>query len=130
MATLGDNRFEGYVVAHDREEIQFPVYVLAAGSVALLAGALIKEDVTLLVFAFVLGGIAYHNYPLVETGRPRLAASHHGLYIEGLGLLEWRAVKRVDLVPVVVRATTYHELEITRTGPLPLIAVSGRPTAR
>ena len=118
MATVGDNRFDGYAVAYDREEIQFPVYVLAAGGAALLVGALIIENVILLVFAVVVGCIAYHNYPLVETGRTRLAASRHGLFIEGLGLLKWRTVKRIDLVPVVVRAITYHELEITLNQPL------------
>ncbi len=127
MATMGDNKFDGYAVAYDREEIQFPVYVLAVGSAALLVGAFIKENVILLVFAVVVGCIAYHSYPLVETGRPRLAASHHGLFIEGLGLLKWRAVKRIDLVAVVVRAITYHELLVILNQPLSsALAADGR----
>jgi hypothetical protein len=127
MSTVGDNRFDGYAVAYDREEIQFPVYVLAAGSAALLAAAFIKENLILLFFAVVVGCIVYHNYPLIETGRPRLIASHHGLFIEGLGLLKWRAVKRIDLVAVVVRAITYNELLLTLNQPLSsALAADGR----
>ena len=105
MATVSDKSFDGYVVAYDREEIQFPVYVLAIGGAALIIAAFIKENVILLIIGFVIGCIAYYNYPLVETGRPRLAATRDGLFIEGLGLLLWRAIKRIDLVPVVVRAS-------------------------
>jgi len=127
MATVGGTRLDGYAVAYDREEIQFPVYVLAVGGSALLVGAFIKENVILLVFAVVIGCVAYHNYPLVETGRPRLAAGPYGLFIEGLGLLKWRAVKRIDLVPVIVRAITYHELEIALNQPLSsALAADGR----
>jgi hypothetical protein len=118
MATVSDKTFDGYAVAYDREEIQFPVYVLAVGSVALLIAAFIRENVFLFAFAVVVGCIAYHNYPLLETGRPRLAASRHGLFIEGLGLLQWRAVEHIDIIPVVVRAIIYHELEILLNQPL------------
>jgi hypothetical protein len=113
MAARSDKSFDGYAVAYDREEIQFPVYVLAVGSVALLVGAFLKTNVVLLLLGFVLGCMAYHNYPLLETGRPRLAANRDGLSIEGLGVLRWRAIERIDLIPVVIRAMTYQELEVS-----------------
>jgi hypothetical protein len=127
MATVSDTCLDGYVVAYDREEIQFPVCVLAVVSAVLLVGAYTNENVILLVLSVIIGCIAYYNFPLLETGRPRLAANRYGLFIEGLGLLKWRAVERIDIISVVVRANSYQELEIALNQPVNnALAADGR----
>lgn len=118
MASFSDKYFHGFVVAYDREEIQFPVYVIAIGGALLLAAAVMKENIIFLIFAVTLACAAYYNFPLLETGRTRLAASRYGLFVEGVGVLSWQAVERLDLIPVVVRAISYLELEVVLNRPL------------
>ena len=43
MEAEGDNRFSGYTVAYDRDEIQFPVYVLLTVGAALLFAAVAEH---------------------------------------------------------------------------------------
>ena len=63
-------------------------------------------------------GFAYYNYPLLETGRPRLGAGQYGIFAEGLGIIAWRAIKELDLVAVDMRGSTSNELRITLPEPL------------
>ena len=92
----------------------FPVYVIAVGSAfaARWRGREGKRRLVDLRRHPRLRGL--FNYPLLETGRTRLAASRYGLFVEGLGVLNWQAVERLDLIPVVVRAISYRELELMR----------------
>ena len=120
METESDNRFGGYTVSYDREEIQFPVYVSLILGAALLFAAVAKESFVLLLLSLVVVGFVFHNYPLLETGKIRLAANQDGLFIDGLGLLAWKAIDDIDIVDVVVRANAYKELEISLSRPLAL----------
>jgi hypothetical protein len=63
-------------------------------------------------------GFAYYNYPLLETGRPRLGAGQYGIFAEGLGIIAWRAIKELDMVAVDMRGSTSNELRITLLEPL------------
>lgn len=109
---------DGYTVAYEQEELQFPVYVVMATGAALLAWAFLKSN----PFVFSLGsaamGFAYHNYPLLETGRPRLGAGQYGLFVEGLGVIAWRAIRDIELVPVTTRGAVGQELRVTLSKPL------------
>lgn len=118
MEAEGDNRFSGYTVAYDRDEIQFPVYVLLTLGAALLFAAVAEQSFVLFLLSLIAGSFAYYSYPLLEIGKTRLAANQDGLFIEGLGLLAWRTIDGVDIVEIVVRANAYKELEISLSQPL------------
>ena len=118
MEAEGDNRFSGYTVAYDRDEIQFPVYVLLTLGAALLFAAVAEQSFVLFLLSVSDGSFAYYSYPLLEIGKTRLAANQDGLFIEGLGLLAWRTIDGVDIVEIVVRANAYKELEISLSRPL------------
>lgn len=102
----------GYTVAYDQDEIQFPVYVIAAVAAALIAAAVYNESLILLLLGFMAACGALYNFPLIETGRPRLGAGQYGLFVEGLGLVDWRAVDHIEILPDLIRGLELEVLEI------------------
>lgn len=108
----------GYTVAYEREEIQFPVYVVGFIGVVLAAIGFGIDNVVLVALSLLTLGFAYYNYPLLETGKPRVGASQYGIFAEGLGIIAWRSIKRLDLLTIGVRGTDSNELRITLEGPL------------
>jgi hypothetical protein len=102
----------GYSVAYDRGEAQFPVYVLAVLAAVLLAAAWVTDSPLWLALGIAATAVAYYNFPLLETGRPTLGANEYGIFIQGFGIIGWRAIDRIDLVLIAVRASTVHELQI------------------
>jgi hypothetical protein len=108
----------GYTVAYEREELSFPVYVVGfAGAVLATIGFAI-DNVILIAIALCAFGFAYYNYPLLETGKPRIGAGQYGIFAEGLGILAWRSIEAIELVPVEIRGSTSNELRITFDGGL------------
>ena len=101
----------GYSVTYGREEIQFPVYVIAILAAALLAAALVTGGTVWLVLGVGAAAVAYYNVPLIER-RPTMGANQYGIFIQGFGLIRWRAIDRIELVEVAVRASTINELQI------------------
>ncbi|MDX2258897.1 MAG: hypothetical protein NW205_08275 [Hyphomicrobiaceae bacterium] len=110
--------FSGYTVAYDRDEAPVPVYASGGLAALMLTGALFSGNSVLFVIGAAALGFAYYNYPLAETGRPRLGANQYGVFIEGFGIVHWRAIDKIDLVVIAVRALTVHELQITLNQPL------------
>lgn len=110
--------FTGYTVAYDREEAPFPVYVSAFFAVVFLLGGLYRGNGVLFGLGMVAAGITYYQFPLLETGRPRLGANQYGIFIEGFGIIQWRAIDRIELAEFAVRVITLHELQITLRQPL------------
>jgi hypothetical protein len=115
---VNESEIHGYTVAYGRDEIQFPVYVIAVVAAALLAGSLVRGSLLLFCLGIVPAAIAYYNTPLIETGRPRIGANEYGLFVEGLGVIAWRAIGDIKLVPIAVRFVTVHELQIALTQPI------------
>ena len=101
----------GYSVTYGREEIQAPVYFIAFLSAVLLAAAAVWDSVVALALGIGAAGVAYYNFPLIER-RPIVGANQYGVFIQGLGLIRWSAIDRIDLVEIAVRASTIHELQI------------------
>lgn len=118
------SEMSGCTFAYARDETQFPVYVLAIVAAVLLAVFLAGGAIVALILGVIAAAAAYYNFPLLETGRPRLGANQYGVFIEGFGILRWRAIKRIDLVPIAVRAMTVHELQIALDQPLPSALVA------
>ena len=82
------------------------------------AAAIAFDNVFLFGLALCAFGFAYYNYPLLETGRPRLGAGQYGIFVEGLGIISWRAIKQVDLVAINLRGAANNELRIALQEPL------------
>ncbi|HVZ05005.1 hypothetical protein [Hyphomicrobium sp.] len=108
----------GYTVAYEREEIQFPVYVVGFVSACFAVAGISLDNIFLIALALIAFGFAYYNFPLLETGRPRIGASQYGIFADGLGIISWRAVKRLDLIPIEIRGTASNELRIMLQEPL------------
>ena len=109
---------DGYTVAYEGEDLYFPVFIVLAVGAGLLAYAFAKGNAFLLGPGAAALGFAYYNVPLLETGRPRLGAGQYGLFVEGLGVIAWRAVSTMDLIAVSSRGTVEQELCVTLGKPL------------
>lgn len=108
----------GYTVSYSRDEASFPVYVAASIAAILITSGLYKANPVLFGLGLVAGAFAYYNWPLAEVGRPRIGANQYGVFIEGFGLIAWRAIDKIDLVEIAVRAQTSNELQISLKQPL------------
>ncbi|MBI1650105.1 hypothetical protein C6Y62_14505 [Hyphomicrobium sulfonivorans] len=110
--SVDERNVGGYSITYGGEEIETPVYV-AAGLAAVLFAAWIATGATLwLVPAVAAAGVTYYNVPLLER-RPAMGANQYGIFIQGLGLIRWRAIDRIELVEIAVRASTIHELQLS-----------------
>lgn len=115
---MDETEISGYKVAYGRDETQFPVYVMMVAAAGLLL-AFIYYGGALLFLAFLAtAGVAYYNFPLIETGNTRFGANQYGVFIDGFGVIHWRAIDKVDLVPIAVRVMTFNELQIGLKQPL------------
>ena len=109
---------EGYTVAYRRDDIAFPVVVMAILAVGCVAAAFFTGQAFWLIFGVAGAAATYHNLPLLEKGRPTIGANQYGIFVQGLGLIRWRAVERIDLVQTAGRSMTLYELQIALTAAL------------
>jgi hypothetical protein len=115
---MSESEMTGYTVAYGRDEAPFPVYAAAAIAAVLLTAAALRLDPIMLSIGVVAGAFAFYNLPLAEVGRPRMGANQYGVFIEGLGLIQWRAIDDIRLVEIAARAATSNELLIRLKHPL------------
>lgn len=92
----------------DAGDFRFKVMVFVT-AVALLLFAATRYN-ALLAFAVSTAAIAYYFYPLIER-KPRIGAGEYGVFIDGFGLVAWRAVADVRLVTLATRFEETHELQ-------------------
>jgi hypothetical protein len=119
MSVSEDERSAGgYSVAYSRDDTHFPVYVTAAMAAMFFAAAWLTGAAFWLALSVAAAGFTYYNLPLLETGRPTIGANQYGIFIQAFGLIRWRAVERIDLVPIAERAQTVHELQIALNRPI------------
>jgi hypothetical protein len=85
QTSVTDNEIVGYTVAYEREDLSFPVYLVAVVAVLFFAAGVVKDIPLLSALAVAPAAYAFYNIPLLETGKPRLGAGQYGLFIEGLG---------------------------------------------
>ncbi len=115
---MGQDDINGYTVAYDRDEIQFPVYVIATIGLVCVARAVYIDSLLLAALGLVALGYTYYNVPLLETGRPRLGAGQYGIFLDGLGIIAWRAIKDIEVVAVDDRGIAHRELTLTLVRPI------------
>lgn len=117
-AAVSDERISGYLVAYEQEELHFPVYILALIAVAFIAAGVVKQIPILTALAIVPLTGFFYNLPLLETGRWRLGASQYGFLLEGMGLIDWRAIDGIDLAGRDDRGAVNMELHVELKVPI------------
>lgn len=109
---------EGYIVRYDSAKAGTRVYAMAAIGVGVCVVALFMGSEILIALGLGALATAYYFYPLVEARRARLGANEYGIFIEGFGLVDWRSVRRIELIPTSVRSIILHELQIQLSQPV------------
>ncbi len=107
-----------FAVGYGAQKGRFRVYVMAALSTLFLAVFIGGGGAIALVLAVMTGAAAYYFYPLIETGKPRLGANQYGIFIDGFGVIAWRAVDDVLVRTFAVRTIETNELHIKLSQPL------------
>jgi hypothetical protein len=118
VSPVSQDDMHGYTVAYEREEIQFPVYVVGFIGAVLATVGIALGNIVLIALSLFAFGFAYYNYPLLETGKPRIGAGQYGIFAEGLGIIAWRSIEQIEMVPVDIRGAVSNELRITLSDPL------------
>lgn len=108
----------GYTVGYGRDKGQFRVFVLSGVGIIFTITAFYTGSELLLAIGIAALGTAYYFFPLIESGRARLGANQYGIFIEGLGLIGWRSIEKIELIQIAVRTIITYELQITLTQPV------------
>ena len=110
---------EGFAVGYAKGKGSFRVYMCLTIALGLFAVWFFRQSEIALVLAILFGLTAYYFYPLIETGKVRLGAGEHGIFIEGFGVIPWRAVDEINLSTYAVRSIEINELNIALSKALP-----------
>jgi hypothetical protein len=113
---LPDYLQQGFILPYNREEAA-RFHVLAAITAATFAAWLTWGYQLLSITAILAGCSAYYFFPFTES-RVRLGANQYGLFIDGFGLIAWRAISDIDLVTYSVRTLEMEELHIKLKQPI------------
>lgn len=97
---------------------QFRVYLTALAGIASAAGFIAWGNGVALALAVFFGCASFYFYPLIESERARIGAGEHGIFIEGFGVIPWRAVGDIALRSYAVRTMINEEIQITLSRPL------------
>src|SRR5262249_13949964 len=73
---------------------------------------------TPLVIGIITACTAYYFYPLIERKKPRIGGGQYGVFIDGFGLISWRAISDIQLVTYATRFSQEHELHFRLPVPL------------
>lgn len=101
---------EGFILSYARPEAA-RFHALAAITAVTFAAWLTWGYSLLLITAILAGGSAYYFFPFTEN-RPRLGANQYGLFIDGFGLIAWRAIAEIGLVTYSVRTLEMEEMHV------------------
>ncbi|MBI1383714.1 MAG: hypothetical protein GC150_02210 [Rhizobiales bacterium] len=101
----------GFALAYAKGRASQRFYPFLAAGVLAAAWCTARPDPIALTIAVALLAVAYYNFPLVER-RPRLGAGEPGIFIDGFGIIAWRAIADIKLVTQAVRSLEIVELQI------------------
>ncbi len=101
----------GYHLAYAKDAGDFRFNVMAILSVLAFGMFAATGYDAILVFAVVTACVAYYFYPLKER-KPRIGAGQYGIFIDGFGLISWRAIADIQLVTHASRFSETDELQI------------------
>ena len=104
--------FDGFTVCYGSDRGDFRFFVSALiGSVSVIVLVVAGQPLALAVALLFLGS-AYYHFPLVEKKVPRLGASQYGIFVDGFGIIDWRAVADIEIRTYAVRSIENKELVI------------------
>lgn len=112
-----ENRHQGYSLPYSSEagDLRFNVMaIVAVICLGLYAWFLYSA---LLVVGVATGCTAYYFYPLLEK-KPRISAGQYGVFIDGFGVIAWRAIGQISRATYVSRLEEYNELHFKLIQPL------------
>jgi hypothetical protein len=107
---------EGFILPYGKSEAA-RFHALAAITAATSAAWLTWHYELLSITAILAGCSAFYFFPFTES-RPRLGANQYGLFIDGFGLIAWRAIGEINLVTYAVRTLEMEELHIKLKQPV------------
>jgi hypothetical protein len=107
---------EGFILPYNRAEAA-RFHVLAFIAAASFAAWMNWGFQLLSILAILSGCSAYYFFPFTES-RVRLGANQYGLFIDGFGLIAWRAIEDVSFVTYSVRTLEMEELHIKLKRPV------------
>jgi hypothetical protein len=107
----------GYVLSYAPNSGNFNVNVMLLASAAFFVFFVILGNPPLLIPAVAAFCVAYYYYPLTER-TPRIGGGQYGLFIDGLGLISWRAISDIKIVAHTSRLAQTFELQIHLDVPL------------
>lgn len=103
---------QGFALPYAADKGNFRFYVMAVAAVLLITAYILAGGhAILLVLGVGAGCVAYYFYPLIER-KPRFGANQYGIFIDGLGVIAWRAVDDIVLRTYAVRTLENKELHI------------------
>ncbi|MEL6373035.1 MAG: hypothetical protein AAFR04_03620 [Pseudomonadota bacterium] len=91
---------------------------MALASAASLAAYIVWERLISLLLVVLFGVAAFYFYPLTEKERPQLGAGEYGIFIGGLGIIDWRGVSDIHMRERAVRTIIVRELCVDLARPL------------
>ncbi|NJM35083.1 MAG: hypothetical protein HC850_10685 [Rhodomicrobium sp.] len=101
----------GYHLAYAKDAGDFRFNVMAILTALAFGMYAATGYDALLVFAAAVGCVAYYFYPLKER-KPRIGAGQYGIFIDGFGLISWRAIADIQQVTHATRFSETDELQI------------------
>ncbi len=107
----------GYVLSYSKNAADFHVNVMAAFATVFIILFMVTGYGPLLALSFATGCTAYYYYPLRERV-PRIGAWQYGVFIDGLGLIPWRAIGDLKCITHTSRFAQTYELQIHLKLPL------------
>ncbi|MGF1622804.1 MAG: hypothetical protein ACFCUR_19630 [Rhodomicrobiaceae bacterium] len=114
---MGDPAELSYVLPYAPRSGDFNFNAMALIAVLFLGLCIVSAYAPLLAVAAAAGSVAYYYYPLKES-TPRIGAGQYGVFIDGLGLISWRAIDSIEAVPFTSRLAQTYELQIRLNRPL------------
>jgi hypothetical protein len=107
----------GYHLAYGKDAGDFRFNVMAI--IAVLAFGMYGATGydALAAVGAATGCVAYYFWPLKER-KPRIGAGQYGIFIDGFGLIAWRAIGDIQLVTYASRFSDTDELQIRLKTPL------------
>jgi len=101
----------GYHLPYGRDAGDFRFNVMAILTVLAFGMFFATGYDALLVVGAATGCVTYYFYPLKER-KPRIGAGQYGIFIDGFGLIAWRAIGDIQLVTFATRFSETDELQI------------------
>jgi hypothetical protein len=101
----------GYHLAYAKDAGDFRFNVMAVIAVIAFGMFAATGYDVILVFAALTGCVAYYFYPLKER-KPRIGAGQYGIFIDGFGLISWRAIADIQKITYASRFNETDELQI------------------